>query len=43
LLKEETNIHLILKDFDIDFRGQFVLDGNGYLDPIVYGVDINFG
>ena len=27
----------------MDFKGQFVLDENGYLDPIVYGCDINFG
>ena len=27
----------------MDFKGQFKLDDNGYLDPIVYGCDINFG
>jgi hypothetical protein len=34
---------LIIKDFDVDFRGQFKLDEHGYLDPVVYGVDIDFG
>jgi len=34
---------LIIKDLDIDFKGHFVLDENGYLDPKVEGVNINFG
>ena len=43
LLNQDTSIQFIVKDFDIDFKGQFQLDENGYLDPIVYGVDIDFG
>lgn len=42
-MNKDTEVHLSLVNFDIDFRGQFELDENGYLDPIVYGVDINFG
>ena len=34
---------LILRDLEIDFVGHFELDGNGYLDPVVKGVNINFG
>jgi hypothetical protein len=37
----EVSIHI--KDFDIDFKTSLRLDDNGYLDPVIYNVDINFG
>ena len=34
---------MIFKDFKFDFETDLVLDENGYLDPVVYTADINFG
>ena len=39
----ESQVQLIFKDFDIDFQTQLKLDKYGYLDPVVFGVKINFG
>lgn len=43
LLPSDSKVELIFKDFDIDFQTDLVLDPNGYLDPVVYDVDIKFG
>ena len=37
----ESDVTISIKDFDMDFKGQFKLDKNGYLDPVVYGCDIH--
>jgi hypothetical protein len=38
-----SKVELIFKDFDIDFQTDFLLDEKGFLDPVVYDVDLNFG
>lgn len=39
--ESEINVHI--KDFDVDFKTSLRLDKNGYLDPVIYNVDIKFG
>lgn len=39
----EDEVTLHIEDLDIDFKGGLRLDENGYLDPVVYGIKINFG
>ena len=43
LFGRESEIRINIIDFDMDFKGQFKLDEKGYLDPVVYACDINFG
>merc|ERR1740117_2832690 len=43
ILPSDSKVELIFKDFDIDFKSNFKVDNNGYLDPIVYEADIKFG
>jgi len=43
ILPSNSKVELIFKDFDVDFQTDFVLDENGYLDPVVYDVDVKFG
>lgn len=39
----EDQVTLHIEDLDIDFKAGLKLDENGYLDPIVYDVKIDFG
>jgi len=36
-------VTLQFKDFDFNINSDFKLDSKGYLDPIVYEVDLSFG
>jgi len=42
-IPDGSKVQLIFKDFKLDFACDLQLDKNGYLDPIVYDVDIQFG
>ena len=42
-LPEESDIGIHIQNFDVDFKAALRLDKNGYIDPIVYNVDIKFG
>ena len=42
-MPDYSKVELIFKDFKFDFRTDLKLDSNGYLDPIVYSCEINFG
>lgn len=39
----ESKVELTFKDFDIAFKVDLKLDEHGYLDPIVYDAELNFG
>jgi len=43
IMPSESHVELIFKDFEFDFKSNFVLDENGYLDPIMTDCDIKFG
>jgi hypothetical protein len=43
MLPGDSYVQLVFKDFDIDFEFDLELDDNGYLNPIVYFVSIDFG
>ena len=43
ILPSTSQVQLMIKDFDIDFQCDFFVDENGFLDPVVYDVDINWG
>ena len=43
VLPSNSRVELIFEDFDIDFQADLVLDENGYVDPVVYDVDVKFG
>lgn len=43
IFPHDSDVMLEVEDFDIDFECDFTLDENGYLDPRVSSVDINFG
>lgn len=43
MLPDEEEITVKIKDFDINFHTSFELNEKGFLDPIVYGCEINFG
>lgn len=43
ILPSTSQVELIFKDFDIDFEVELVLDEKGYIDPVVYKCDIDFG
>jgi hypothetical protein len=36
-------VQLIFKHFEFHYTAGLKLDENGYLDPVVYAIDINFG
>jgi hypothetical protein len=43
ILPSDSEVKLIIQDFDLKFDTNLVLDPNGYLDPVVANVDIDFG
>jgi hypothetical protein len=43
ILPHESDVKLVIKDFDVDFDSDLKLDENGYLDPIVWNADVKFG
>lgn len=43
LLPDYSPVTLIFNDFKFDFRTDLRLDNFGYLDPVVYSCEIDFG
>ena len=43
LLPSSSKLEFLIEDLDIDFSCSLKLDEKGFIDPVVYGVDINFG
>ena len=39
----DSDVTLRFEDFDFNINSDFKLDSKGYLDPIVYEVDLAFG
>jgi len=42
-MPSNSKVELIFKDFDVSFKADLKLDEHGYLDPIVYDAELNFG
>ena len=36
-------VSLNLKDFDVNFEADLKVNQNGYLDPVIYDIGIDFG
>ena len=43
LFPTKSHVELNVKDFNIDFETEFAIDTNGYLDPVVQNVYLDFG
>lgn len=43
MLPADSPVKFTFKDFEFDLDADFELGEDGYLDPIVYSVKINFG
>lgn len=43
IMPSESHVELIFKDFSFNFKSNFKLDENGYLDPMMEDCDIKFG
>lgn len=43
VLPADSPVKFTFKDFEFDLDADFELGEDGYLDPIVYSVKINFG
>lgn len=43
ILPHESNVKLEIENLDLDFDTSFIIGSDGYLDPVVYKVDIDFG
>ena len=39
----DSMVELKVEDFDIDFSCHLMVDDNGFLEPVVYDVKIDFG
>mmetsp|Transcript_12780 Transcript_12780/g.21606 ORF Transcript_12780/g.21606 Transcript_12780/m.21606 type:complete len:116 (-) Transcript_12780:1001-1348(-) len=42
-LPQDTDIAISIRDFDVNFSADLVVNNRGMLDPVVYAVDIEFG
>lgn len=43
IMPSESKVELVFEDFKFDFKSNFRLDENGYLDPVMEDCDISFG
>mmetsp|Transcript_7036 Transcript_7036/g.11835 ORF Transcript_7036/g.11835 Transcript_7036/m.11835 type:complete len:121 (+) Transcript_7036:363-725(+) len=43
ILPNESDIVIVIEDLDLNINTDFQLDDHGFLDPVIYNVNIDFG
>jgi hypothetical protein len=43
LIGADGPIRLVIQDFDISFHMDMKMNNKGYIDPVIYGMNLKFG